>query len=473
MDFPAEFLRQLDGLPGYAKEEFIASHDVAAPVTSIRLNPAKLPDPAVLHFVTENLHPLEGNGFPVRIPWTSSGYSLATRPFFTYDPLLHAGGYYVQEASSMFLEHIFRGITAGDTPLKVLDLCAAPGGKSTLLQSVLHKNSLLVANEAIRGRVAVLTENLTKWGAENVVVTNNDPSDFARLPHFFDVMLIDAPCSGSGLFRRDPKAMEEWSLSNVTLCQQRQQRIIADAWPALKPGGLLLYATCSFSREEDEDIADWIASVMDTDSLEVPFDPTWGIIESRSNKRNAAGYRCWPHRVKGEGFFIAAFRKKGETPASHHPLHRRNQQSPSPVKAEGLRAWLSESDDLSFYEHRESIRYLPRIFDDSLRYMFGNRINIVQYGVAMGKPIKEALMPHAALALCGRLSPSAVRIPLNLAQSLHYLRRDEIILSDSERMNGWALASYNTLGLGWMKVLQRRVNNYFPKEWRILKDPFN
>ena len=163
-----------------------------------------------------------------RVPWSSSGYYLPERPFFTFDPLLHAGVYYVQEASSMFLEQALKQTVSLDQPLKVLDLCAAPGGKSTLLQSLINSDSLLVSNDVIRSRANILEENLTKWGAENVVVTNNDPKDFTRLENFFDVIVVDAPCSGSGLFRRDPEAINEWSVQNVALCSQRQQRILAD-----------------------------------------------------------------------------------------------------------------------------------------------------------------------------------------------------------------------------------------------------
>ena len=173
----------------------------------------------------------------VCVPWSFTGLYLPKRPTFTFDPLFHAGCYYVQEASSMFVEQVLR--TYVTEPVVMLDLCAAPGGKSTHARSVLPEGSLLVANEVMRNRSQVLAENLIKWGDSRVVVTNNDPADFTALTELFDVILTDVPCSGEGMFRKDPVAVDEWSMDNVQICWQRQRRILADVWPALKPGGLL------------------------------------------------------------------------------------------------------------------------------------------------------------------------------------------------------------------------------------------
>src|ERR1044071_5586576 len=193
-----------------------------------------------------------------KIPWTEYGHYLSQRPSFTFDPLFHAGCYYVQEASSMFLEQALKQTIDLSKPLRVLDLCAAPGGKSTHILSLISKDSLLVSNEVIRSRAKILKDNIVKWGYSNVVVTNNDPKDFQRLENHFDVIVVDAPCSGSGLFRREPEAIEEWSINNVQLCCQRQQRILADIIPALKGGGILIYSTCSYSPQEDEQIVQWM-----------------------------------------------------------------------------------------------------------------------------------------------------------------------------------------------------------------------
>jgi hypothetical protein len=180
----------------------------------------------------------------------------------------------------MFLEQVLRQTTDLSQPLKVLDLCAAPGGKSTLVQSLISDKSILVSNEVIKSRASVLEENITKWGAGNVVVTNNDPASFQRLENYFDVIIIDAPCSGSGLFRKDPRAIAEWSVNSVQLCSQRQQRILADVYPALKKDGILIYATCSYSEEEDEDIADWLLDTFAVSSIQLS-------IKNENNKRSS------------------------------------------------------------------------------------------------------------------------------------------------------------------------------------------
>jgi 16S rRNA C967 or C1407 C5-methylase (RsmB/RsmF family) len=297
-NLPPSLIASLQHIPGFDEPAFRQVHAQVVPLTSIRINPAKMPaDLFSKHF-----------GAATAVPWNSDGYYLKERPAFTLDPLLHAGAYYVQEASSMFVAEAMRQCCDLTQPIKVLDLCAAPGGKSTLLQSILPEGSLLVSNEVIKARVNILAENITKWGAPNVVVTNNDPQHFQRLPGFFDVIVVDAPCSGSGLFRRDPAAIGEWSENNVALCSQRQQRILADVLPALKEGGILIYATCSYSRQEDEDIIEWLADCEQMDSIALELQPQWGI--TQTGTRNAAGYRFFPDKVQGEGFFIACFTKK-------------------------------------------------------------------------------------------------------------------------------------------------------------------
>ena len=210
-----------------------------------------------------------------QVPWSSEGFYLDERLTFTFDPLFHAGCYYVQEASSMFVEQVLRQYVTG--PVKMLDLCAAPGGKSTHARSVLPEGSLLVANEVIRNRSQILAENLMKWGHPDVVVTNNDPADFAVLPSFFDVILTDVPCSGEGMFRKDPVAVEEWSPENVEICWQRQRRIIGDIWDTLKPGGILIYSTCTFNTKEDEENARWIQQEYGGEPLTVQVQENWNI----------------------------------------------------------------------------------------------------------------------------------------------------------------------------------------------------
>ena len=210
----------------------------------------------------------------------------------------------------MFVEQVLQ--TYVKEPVVMLDLCAAPGGKSTLSRSVLPEGSLLVVNEVMRNRSQILAENLIKWGYPDVIVTNNDPADFTELPPLFDVILTDVPCSGEGMFRKDEVAIEEWSVDNVDVCWQRQRRILNDIWPTLKPGGLLIYSTCTFNCEENEDNVAWIARELGADVLEVPVDDAWCITGNLIDK-DFPVYRFLPHRTKGEGLFLAILRKHSST----------------------------------------------------------------------------------------------------------------------------------------------------------------
>ena len=280
---------------GLNEKNFLNAHQNEPSPVSIRLNPFKKSD----------LKPGE------RVPWCDNGFYLDIRPSFTFDPLFHAGCYYVQEASSMFIDTILRHIRPDKTePVKILDLCAAPGGKSTLISAAIEKNDLLVSNEIIKTRVPVLCDNLNRWGMANNIVTNNDPRDFSRLKGFFDIILVDAPCSGSGMFRKDHAAMNEWSEAKVNLCHQRQERILADVYPALTEDGYLIYSTCSYSHQENEDILDWLCESFNMESVRIPIKEEWGIVETQSTQKKAWGYRFYPGQVKGEGLFAACLQKK-------------------------------------------------------------------------------------------------------------------------------------------------------------------
>ncbi len=297
-------LTSLQGVKGFSEEAFVAAHSASERITSVRFNAEKLAF-ADNDLTTASFHtPMQA------VPWCPSAFYLEVRPSFTFDPLFHAGLYYVQEASSMFLWEVLRQTVGEHTKdKKVLDLCAAPGGKSTLLASY-FKDGFVVSNEVIKSRANILSENITKWGTGNVVVTNNDPAHFQRLDNFFDVMVIDAPCSGSGLFRKDETAMDEWSAEAVALCSHRQQRIIADAYLCLRQNGVLIYSTCSYSAEENENVLDWMVEHFDLEPVTLQVNEEWNIVASSSSKYQAPGYRFYPDKVKGEGLFIAAFVKK-------------------------------------------------------------------------------------------------------------------------------------------------------------------
>ncbi len=460
MQLPSALISSLLKAPGFDAPTFEAAHAAEEKITSIRFNPAKLQQLSESP-VTDTMQP---------VPWSSGGYYLASRPSFTFDPLFHAGLYYVQEASGMFLEQALRQSVDLLTPLKVLDLCAAPGGKSTLIQSLLTKESLLVSNDVIRSRAAILEENMIKWGAANVVVTNNDPRDFQKLPGFFDVIVIDAPCSGSGLFRRDPYLVKEWSLANVELCCQRQQRILADVLPALREGGILIYSTCSYSAEENEDIVDWLMQELPVESMALQYLPAHGMVETVSAK-GGYGYRFYPDKVKGEGLFITVLRllpgKAMDT------IHRTAVQPPShkfeKIVAEELallRHWLTDAGSYQYIKFKNEILAVPLSWGASEKELL-SLMYVKKAGIKTGEMMSGALVPDHQLAVSGLVSTHIPSIELDEEDAVRYLKKETMQLNTQAK--GWMLVKYKGLALGWVKALQNRVNNYYPKEWRILK----
>ncbi len=450
---PTELIQSLQNIKSFTEDAFVQVHHSGEQVTSVRLNPGKIFNKQFSIFSTQ----LE------KVPWCSNGFYLNKRPSFTLDPVFHAGAYYVQEASSMFLEEVLKQTVDLLQPLKLLDLCAAPGGKSTLIQSLLNKESLLVSNEVIKTRVNILAENISKWGAANVIVTNNDPGDFQRLLDFFDVIIVDAPCSGSGLFRKDPAAISEWSEQNVQLCSQRQQRILADILPSLKDGGLLIYSTCSYSEQEDEQIADWLLETMKVESLKLKVDAEWGIVETQSAKHNAYGYRFYPDKVKGEGFFIAAFRKSGDE--QQLGKFKSKSEKLSAKEIEVVKPYLQHADDFLFIKQKEEVIALPKQLENELAAV-QSCLYIKKAGVKLGTIIRNELIPDHELAVSTIISPGLPVAEVDLADALQYLRRQEIKIDTAAK--GWALISHQHLPLGWVKILPNRVNNYYPKDWRIL-----
>lgn len=449
MQLPQPLLKSLDGVKGFDKAAFEATHTSGEQVTSIRLNPLKRS-----HQPPANSHQ--------QIPWCPHGFYLLKRPFFTFDPTFHAGAYYVQEASSMFLWQALQQTIGNKTHgLKVLDLCAAPGGKSTLLASY-FKNGLVVSNDVIKSRANILVETITKWGYDNVIVTNNDPSHFKILDNYFDVIVIDAPCSGSGLFRKDTNAINEWSEASVELCNQRQQRITADVLPSLKQGGLLIYSTCSYSKKEDEDILDWLVEEQQVDSCKLTVDGT-AIVETQSDKHQAFGYRFYPYLTKGEGFFIAAFIKKNGGLIGNY----KEQQLLKPSKAEAQMVvdFMGAAEGFSSFKQNESIRLLPQQWWLDVQIL-AKHLYIKKAGIELGTIKGKDVIPHHELAVSILNLPTIPTIELSETQALQYLRRKEIIV-DTDK--GWCAVTYCGLRLGWIKVLPNRTNNYYPQEWRILK----
>ena len=453
MPLPAPFLQSLEGVVGYNKAAFEAVHASGETVTAIRVNPNKNPD----QILFEHTSP---------VPWCPHGHYLEARPSFTLDPNFHAGAYYVQDASSMFLWQALANVVGVSNGQKVLDLCAAPGGKSTLL-STYFNNGLVVSNEVIKQRASVLVENMSKWGASNTVVTNNDPSHFQSLPQFFDVMVVDAPCSGSGLFRKDPTAIDSWSLDLVALCAQRQQRILADALPALAEGGVLIYATCSYDPQEDEMIADWLVHEMGLTPQSIDVNPAFGIVETAANMSGAPGYRFYPDQIRGEGFFIAAFKKEKSLPVVYKPFKSKEAVLEKLTKKmqEQLVQHIALDNNTATFLQSGMIKAIPVVFEASILQL-ASQLYIKKAGVSVGELKGQDFIPAHELAVSYLPLDSFNAIDLDKEQALSYLRRAEFSCTVQK---GWSLMRYNGLGLGWAKILPNRINNYYPQEWRILK----
>jgi len=450
-NFPLNFLSSLSGEPGFDSEIFINAHQFVDPPTSIRVNPFKKMD-------LKTQQP---------VPWCPDGFYLDTRPSFTFDPLFHAGCYYVQEASSMFIDYVLKYIKPNqEDPIKILDLCAAPGGKSTLINSAIGANDLLVANEIIKTRVPVLCDNLNRWGTSNTIVSNNDPKDFTRLSGFFDIILVDAPCSGSGMFRKDPVAMNEWSEGNVNLCHQRQERILADIYPSLKENGYLIYSTCSYSHQENEDILDWLCETYNMEPIRIPIYKEWGIVETESDRNKAWGYRFYPGKVIGEGLFVACLKKREQTAWLNQFKTKDNQKLPA-KELDLIKAYIKDADDFYLFKVTDDWLAINKQHKESLE-LLQRHLYIKKSGVRIGKLAGRDLIPDHELALSLLINNAQfLNTELNQKQAIQYLQRENIAALDILD-KGWSLMTFEGRALGWAKLLPNRINNYYPKEIRIL-----
>ncbi len=392
-----------------------------------------------------------------KIPWCELGFYLKERPLFTADPIFHAGAYYVQEASSMFLEKAVK--QHFPTARTVLDLCAAPGGKSTLLSQALPETSLLVSNEIIRSRAYILAENLIKWGNPNIVVTNNEPKDFDKLPGFFDAIVIDAPCSGEGMFRKDAGAIQEWSEYNVKMCAERQREIVSSVWESLKTDGILVYSTCTFNREENEENVQWICNELGAEFL--PID----LQENNDITQSDFGYRFYPHKTKGEGFFLSILKK---TSIQSHTFKSKNIEKKGikfVTKTDIPTLSLIDPNRWTFVIENNLINaYDTERLNDFL--ILTKQLKCMSSGLLLGEMKGSDFIPSANIALSKMLDRNSVEaVEVDYETAILYLRKEAVSLPDSKR--GYVLICYKGLGLGWVKNLGNRCNNLYPQEWRI------
>ncbi len=473
MKLPEDFLAQMRALLGADAEAFLqaASQDDAS--VSLRQNRRKC---SLLPF--ENAQP---------VPWCPGGFYLDKRPTFTLDPLFHAGAYYVQEASSMFLYQVvqeaLRILPPHDGPLRVLDLCAAPGGKSTLLIDALPDDAVLVANEVVHTRANILAENLSKWGYPHVLVTEAKPED---LPGTYDLILTDVPCSGEGMFRKDSQAVEQWNVANVRMCAARQREIVQSIWPRLRPGGCLVYSTCTFNTAENEENVTWIADTLGAEVLAVDTRASLGrsldelgITASLLPDAPALPVaRFMFHRSRGEGLFMALLQKNssnlaGVAGASFAGASRKDKNRRlAPVKTGRERLWpmdcLRDAETFQTVEVQPGRYHAMSASVKDLYDVFAKaRVRMHLAGITLGELKGRDLVPDAVLALSQQLDrQQLVCTEVDTKTALDYLRRSAVTLN-TNLPRGYVLLCYHGLPLGWAKHLGNRANNLYPNDWRI------
>ena len=456
MNLPVPFEQSMRQLLGDGYEAFREAL-LSEPAVSIRLNPNKWSG-------TVDYEP---------VPWASKGYYLPERPQFTFDPLLHGGGYYVQEASSMFVEQAVKQ-HLGEARV-ALDLCAAPGGKSTLLRSLLPDDCVLVSNEPMRPRAQVLAENIVKWGHPRSIVTSNFPADFTSLGPLFDLILVDAPCSGEGMFRKDEVAVSEWSPENVEVCWKRQREILSDIWPTLRAGGLLVYSTCTFNTAEDEENVRWMVDELGAELLPIHTDEAWGITQSLlSDVPNA--YRFLPGRTRGEGFFLAALRKPDNAPEdvaeTKAKKNRKNKDKrPIAVVPAECKQWLTDGDAYTYKVVENQVLAIPTDMEP-LQNTLSECLYLLKSGIALAELKGRDAIPSHELAVSIALNESAFpTYELTYDEALHYLHKEAVVLS-SDMPRKFVIVTYRGIPLGFVKNLGNRANNLYPNEWRIRSGHF-
>lgn len=424
---------------------------------SVRLNPFK-----------------KGRDFEgAAVPWNRYGRLLHERPKFTLDPALHGGAYYVQDSSSMFVGHVFRNVLAqtdmSDRPMvRVLDLCAAPGGKTTDLAASLREafgdRFILVSNEVMKQRAGILAENVALWGDPKVVVTSDDPKAFASLQGFFDIVVTDVPCSGEGMFRKDEEAQRQWSEDNVALCAARQKRIVADMWPCLKNGGVLIYSTCTFNRYENDDNVGWIAGELGAEVLSPVADDMPVVI------RTEYGYSLVPGHVEGEGQYCAALRKTSEDLAGGYAPARQKREKPMKKGTLAIPDSLKSlfTVDMTLRQRGETVIAVPSDMVPEVAVLESS-LHVLSAGCAVGVMKGNTLVPDADLALSIAYDQSSYMVAdVDLQTALGFLHKDAVLLPECEK--GYVLIRYEDVPLGFVKNLGNRCNNLHPQGRRIRMD---
>lgn len=442
MRFPESFIHNTTQIIGEDIDKLISALSENAPV-SVRVNDKAGSVELFKGITTE------------QIRWCDNGFYLDKRPLFTADPLFHAGAYYVQEASSMFLSQIVKQFLVN---CEIgIDLCAAPGGKSTLLKQFLPKDTLLISNEIIRTRAQILAENLIKWGESNFIVTNNDSKAFSELKSLFDFAVVDAPCSGEGMFRKDPNSISEWSEQNVEICVERQRDIIENIWPSIKQDGYLIYSTCTYNTKENEANIRWICEELGACILKADINAFPEITETPE------GYRFYPHKTKGEGFFIAIL-KKTEENLQKVKIKSKLPKSTKTIHSDRLKFRLNK-EDYVFIETENQIKAYQKKWLDHHIYL-ESQLNCFESGILIAEKKGKDIIPSHQLAMSKYIDrDNCDYLELNYEQAISFLKKESLILSAQKI--GYLLVGYKGVPLGWVKNLGNRSNNLYPPQWKI------
>ena len=406
------------------------------------------------------LHPTKSafltiEGIPV--PWNSFGRILHERPSFILDPAYHAGAMYSQESNSMLLAHVFQFILPELNAPVVLDLCAAPGGKSLVLSTLLPSDGLLVSNEIIPQRLSILRENLDKWGLANGLTMGLSPE---KIPFSgqFDVIVVDAPCSGEGLFRRQISYRDEWKSSFAGVCAAKQEEILEEAHRLLKPGGFLIYSTCTYAPEENEKQVMRLVKNWEYTSTAVPMDASWQV--DMWSEGEVEAYRMLPHLTPGEGFFCALLRKP-DGPTEGFRQHK-HAEVLALSKKEIDAAHRFVNNDCEVWKNDANLVFTGRKhpFLKSWLTAFPKSNS----GTQIGTFLRDEFLPAQALANTRLASEGVPKVEVSREDALQFLRRESIVVPEKL---GWCLITHEQQHLGWGKALGNRFNNYYPNEWRI------
>ena len=486
-EIPTEFAEMLRAMVDARFDNLAETLRTTPPEVSIRLNPYKDGKMTEMASATESMVDW----------WNPAGRYLADRPKFTFDPALHQGRYYVQDASSMIMAPIARHISAAAAaefeqqpgrermgriaiPLLWLDACAAPGGKTTAALDGLPAASLMVANEYDFQRAEILKENLAKWGNPNTVITRGDTSQFRKLKNLFDVISVDAPCSGEGLMRKDATACLQWSPRLVEECATRQRGILGNLWDALRPGGFLVYSTCTFNTTENEEIVKWLIDEFGAIPYEAPILPGDGQ-ESFDGAVKGYGFRALrfiPGRIRGEGLFLAILRKPGTlvpafTGQTDNPAKGKNKTVKGALTDKGTSGaamWLAQRDiageKYMISSADGKITAFPRGWSHLLP-AFSKYLMMISAGLEIAEVKGKDIIPTQQLALSTVLNREAFASQeISREEALAYLSREGVTLP-ADLPTGFVLLTYGGHPLGFVKNLGNRANNLYPKEWRI------